>query len=100
MLLTIDTHRTINRVLAVALNCELRVWLDGQDVTHRCFVADDKEGYVGVYLLDDHGRHVRRDNGHAAVEVLAGQVQYVITATGTNRRVQAVMTADERGARP
>jgi hypothetical protein len=33
-----------------------RVWLDDQEVTHDCFMADDVLGNVGLFVRDHHGR--------------------------------------------
>lgn len=32
------------------------VFMDGEDVTARCFAADDKQGWVGLYRLNADGQ--------------------------------------------
>lgn len=32
------------------------VLLDGKDISDRCYEADDDEGWVGVFKVDDTGR--------------------------------------------
>lgn len=34
------------------------VYLDGEDVTKRCFYASEPKGEVGLYIKDDYGRSV------------------------------------------
>lgn len=40
-----------------------RCFLDGQDISDRCYGADDEEGVAWCYKLDDEG-HLMRDNAH------------------------------------
>ncbi len=34
------------------------VYLDGEDVTRRCFYASEPKGEVGLYVKDEHGRSI------------------------------------------
>lgn len=91
MLLTVDGHRRVERVLRL-IGCRLRVWLDDHDVTERCFVSDEAQGYVGLYRLSAGGRRFV-EGGSVASELLCGRVTYVVVGRN-GRRVLAVMTAD------
>lgn len=53
-----------------------RVFLDGVDVTNRCFLADDQEGIVGLYLHDESG-HFYRDGDGAASEFRKGVITLI-----------------------
>jgi hypothetical protein len=55
-----------------------RVFLDGNDVSDRCFLADDEQGIVGLYLRDESGHFYRQDDGiGAASEFRRGTVTLV-----------------------
>jgi len=41
-----------------------RVWLNGDEVTDRCFAADDVEGYVDLHRYKDGKRYQIEDQGH------------------------------------
>jgi len=64
---------------------KIRVWLDGEEVTDRCFeveVEPYKPGYVLLYLLDDRGaKYVVKENGEsvAAWERREGAVDVEVT---------------------
>jgi hypothetical protein len=53
-----------------------RTLLDGEDVTMSCFLADDVEGVVGVYLRDATGHFYREGDG-AAREFRKGVVTLI-----------------------
>ena len=50
--MTIDARLRRNRKIAR----RLRVFLDGVEVTDRCFYADGRRGVVRLYKLDANGR--------------------------------------------
>jgi len=51
----------------------LHVYHEGQDVTRRCFFADDTDGRAGLYLLNADGRrYIDRTQGRAAQEWVTG----------------------------
>lgn len=54
-----------------------RVWLDGVEVTSRCFEADEEKGYVLCYVEDEGGHHVFTDESKSelATEILTGAVK-------------------------
>lgn len=68
-LLTIDRHAAEQ-----FHGRHLHVFLDGEDVTRRCFVADDRQGYAGLFLVDEEGRRVVDRDG-VAVEICHGDVR-------------------------
>ena len=50
--MVLSVHRRRNRE-----RCRhARVWLDGQDVTDRCFYADGRRGVVRLYRLNAEGK--------------------------------------------
>jgi hypothetical protein len=53
-----------------------RALLDGEDVSDRCFLSDDVEGVVGLYLRDSEG-HFYRDGDDAAHEFRKGIVTLI-----------------------
>jgi hypothetical protein len=53
------------------------IQLNGENVTMRCFEADDKAGYVGLYRLNEHGQKFL-DDDEAAKERLEGKVSILI----------------------
>jgi hypothetical protein len=56
----------------------VRVWFNGQEVSDRCFCADDKRGIVGLYKVNERGaKYVRSypDDMRPAVEYLRGKVR-------------------------
>jgi hypothetical protein len=53
-----------------------RALLNGEDVTTRCFLADEEEGIVGLYLRDDTGHFYKQGDG-AAHEFRKGVVTLV-----------------------
>lgn len=71
-LLTIEKYWALR-----ARNKHLHIFLDGEDVTTRCFVADDRQGYVGQYMLGGNGqRLVDREKGGPLVDVEVGEVHF------------------------
>ena len=52
-----------------------RVWLDGQDVTNDCFMADDERGEVGLFVRDHSGRTMSDDYGEPVEEFRSGVVR-------------------------
>ena len=56
-----------------------RVWLNGVDVTTRCFYADGRRGVVRLYRLNAEGRKFI-ENGRVATEERRGQVRWGRTA--------------------
>lgn len=57
---------------ALARRC--RAWIDGQEITSRCYYADDARGVVRVYKLNDEGKKYQV-NGEVATEELQGAVE-------------------------
>lgn len=58
----------------------LRAVLNGEDVTERCFLADDETGEVGLYLRNEGGSfYVNPDTFELAIEFLSGQVRLIST---------------------
>lgn len=58
-----------------------RVWLDGVEITTRCYAADDRAGYVDCYRLTAEGKRFKvEDQGYAtpARERLYGTVEIVL----------------------
>lgn len=54
----------------------ITVWLDGVEVTKRCFYADPRRGVVRLYLLDADGhKYIDRAAGGAAKEERRGRVE-------------------------
>lgn len=72
-LLTIARHSEIRQVEDV----ELRVWLNGRDVTNHCFVADDRQGYVGLHLLSSDGKPFMGPDRKLMTEIVWGLVRFV-----------------------
>jgi hypothetical protein len=58
-----------------------RVWLDGEEVTDRCFYASEEAGRVSLYRLNDAGVKYQDpdDTNQAATEQREGHVTIVIT---------------------
>ena len=53
-----------------------RAWLNGEEVTSRCYYADDRCGVVRLYLEDAEGRkHIDYRTGDAAREERHGKVR-------------------------
>ena len=52
---------------------EVAITLNGEDVTSRCYEADDEAGYVRCFRLNDDGEKFIL-NGEVARETLAGEV--------------------------
>jgi hypothetical protein len=50
-----------------------RAWLNGEEVTTRCFYADDRRGIVRLYKHSNGRAYV--ENGRVAVEERRGQVR-------------------------
>ena len=48
-----DVHSSNRRKRKKAMRS--RCWLNGEEVTSRCFYADDRAGVVRLYALDSHG---------------------------------------------
>jgi hypothetical protein len=58
-----------------------RAWLNGEEVTSRCFYADDRRGIVGLYRLNADGEKYLEDP--RTHEPLTGGVRvYVRSGTG------------------
>lgn len=52
-----------------------RAWLNGIEVTERCFYADPRRGVVRLFLLDvDAKKYVNRATGEVAWAEFSGQV--------------------------
>lgn len=70
-LVTVERHTEL-----ASAGTFLRVFLDGQDVTQDCFVADDCQGYVGRYRrgLDGHVMLNDRSDG-PAIDLMVGVVE-------------------------
>lgn len=51
-----------------ALCARARVWLDGEEVTHKCQAADDDAGYV-LLLVRDRDNHIVRNEAGAPERV-------------------------------
>lgn len=54
----------------------LRAFLNGQDISKRCFYADSRRGIARVYLLTDGGRpYVVDPRGRVATATWRGRVR-------------------------
>lgn len=53
---------------------EVRVWLDGTEVTHDCLWADDLQGELELFLRDRYGERYLKANGDTATVVKGGRV--------------------------
>ena len=73
-LLTIDRHNQLRQEEDI----ELLVLLNGRDVTHHCFVADDRQGYVGLHLLGPTGRPFVGPDHKLMTEIVWGLVRFVV----------------------
>ena len=69
---------TIERLVLIRklTGADVRIYLNDDDVTMRCYVADDEVGYVGVYPSAHIGRRVDV-HGNPVREVCWGVVRYV-----------------------
>ncbi len=79
-LLTIERERFLRE-----LGFRVRVLVDGVDVTRGCFVADDRQGYVGVYPFTANGQRetiIRGGRRIAKAEILEGRVAFVLEPAG------------------
>jgi hypothetical protein len=54
----------------------LRVYLDGEDITDRCYEADDVANYAKVFRLRDGEIYWDYEAGDIAKEVLRGEVRF------------------------
>ena len=54
-----------------------KIFLDGVDVTHFCFAADEKSGTAWCYKKDADGKFVLGNWGKPETEVLRGKVEIV-----------------------
>lgn len=61
-----------------------RVWLDGVEVTTRCFMADDDLGNVGMFVRDAEGRIQVNGWGDPQEEVAHGTVRIELNAVREN----------------
>ncbi len=61
-----------------ALRC--RVFVDGVDVTNRCFTADEEEGKAWCYAHNDRGQPYANSWGKPVEEVLKGKVEIRLRA--------------------
>jgi len=77
MVMTLDVHKPETRDLCR----RARVWLDGEEVTDRCFYASEEAGRVGLYRLNAAGVKYRDPDNttQVAKEQREGQVRIVIT---------------------
>lgn len=68
----VDVHQH-HRLVGEGIH--LHVWHRGEDITHRCFFADDSDGVgrAGLYKLNADGRrYLDRAHGRAAREWVTG----------------------------
>lgn len=70
--MTLDTHR--RRDLKRARRT--RVWLDGVEVTARCFYADGRRGVVRLYAITPDGRFQVDPAGKVVTEERRGKVRW------------------------
>lgn len=56
---------------------ELRVIVDGQDVTYDCYMADDKKGLALINLRDERGHHYVGTDGKIARRKYRGPVRII-----------------------
>ena len=61
-----EVHACSRRTYKKALHS--RAWLNGVDVSRRCFYADDRRGIVRLYDLDAAGHYYRRGGSVAKIE--------------------------------
>ena len=54
-----------------------KILLDGDDITHRCFAADEESGTAWCWKQDADGRFVLVNWGKPETEVLRGKVEIV-----------------------
>lgn len=56
-----------------------RSFLDGEEVTFRCFTADEERGEVHVYKLNERGKpYYDADKDEVPWEILRGEVRIVL----------------------
>ena len=60
-----------------------KILLDGVDITHRCFAADEESGTAWCWKQDANGKFVRGNFGNPATEVLRGKVEIVVDESFT-----------------
>lgn len=71
---TFDKTHTFGYVSAwVHDTHNLKAYLDGEDVSSQCFEADDREGWVGLYMADKDGSvlaplQAKRIYGHVVIK--------------------------------
>lgn len=71
--MTLNAHRRRDRRKCY----RARVWLNGVEVTSRCFYADGRRGVVRLYALDSRGRKfVAQSGDRIATEELRGHVRW------------------------
>ena len=71
MLLTLERHREIEAKDGTFL----RVLVDGKDVTERCYLADDQDGWAACFCVDKDGKkYFDRARNEVAKEMLTGDV--------------------------
>jgi hypothetical protein len=51
-----------------------RVWLNGEEVTRRCFFANTRAGVVGLYKINEGGAKFLDASGRVATEQGRGRV--------------------------
>ena len=77
MLLTIELHQKVQRLTGI----NLRVFIDGVDITDKCSDADDEQDWALVYKLNEEGKKYLNLNHQPepepAMEILTGNVRYV-----------------------
>ena len=71
-----------------------RAFLNGLNVSNQCFEADDHQGYVLVFKLDEDD-HKYAENDEAAWERLEGIVRLEFPKKGRSRSGKEVITYGE-----
>jgi hypothetical protein len=71
--MSVYTVRTSNRK-AQRRAFHSRAWLNGVNVTTRCFYADPRRGVVRLYLLNVDGKKYKTATGEAATAEFRGRV--------------------------
>ena len=67
---------------------DCRVWLNGEEVTDRCYLADD-DGFVGLYELGPKGKPYIDEWGDIVREELSGDVRIEIGEAEYDRALLA-----------
>lgn len=70
--MVLNVHRRRDRA-----RCrQARVWLNGEDVTNRCFYADGRRGVVRLYRLENGQPFADRSTMSLATEERRGHVRF------------------------